>query len=151
MLSCLRTSFPALEHHFQLLNVRFCSKCDHFKLEVCTCVRAYLSLDVQGTYVCPKKRSQLTPCPKNILHVCGCAKFCTFTLLHTFSHINAKETRGKANSIPLENNPWNYGGITIAENMSLLLDIFLCLHHCARSFWRIFPTLVFCVSCMVYQ
>ena len=26
------TSFPALEHSFQLLNVRFCSKCNHFKL-----------------------------------------------------------------------------------------------------------------------
>ena len=38
------------------------AKCDHFKLDVRTCVRAHLNLDVQGACVRPKKRSQLTPC-----------------------------------------------------------------------------------------
>ena len=37
------------------------AKCDHFKLEVCTRVRAHPNLDVRGVCVRPKKRSQLTP------------------------------------------------------------------------------------------
>ena len=38
------------------------AKCDPFKLEVRTRVRAVLNLDVRGAFVRPKKRSQLTPC-----------------------------------------------------------------------------------------
>ena len=38
------------------------AKCDHFKLEVRTRVRAHLNLDLRGACVRPKKRSQLTPC-----------------------------------------------------------------------------------------
>ena len=37
------------------------AKCDPFKLEVRTRVRAVLNLDVRGACVRPKKRSQLTP------------------------------------------------------------------------------------------
>ena len=37
------------------------AKCDLFKLEVRTRVRAVLNLDVRGACVRPKKRSQLTP------------------------------------------------------------------------------------------
>ena len=37
------------------------AKCDHFKLEVCTRVRAHLNLDVRGACVRPKKRSQPMP------------------------------------------------------------------------------------------
>ena len=33
------------------------AKCDHFKLDVRTCVRAHLNLDVQGACVRPKKQS----------------------------------------------------------------------------------------------
>ena len=38
------------------------AKCDQFKLEVRTHVRAHLDLDVRGACLRPKKRSQLTPC-----------------------------------------------------------------------------------------
>ena len=37
------------------------AKCDPFKLEVRTRVRAVLNLDVRGACVRPKKWSQLTP------------------------------------------------------------------------------------------
>ena len=37
------------------------AKCDHFKLEVRTHVRANLNLEVRGACVRPKKGSQLTP------------------------------------------------------------------------------------------
>ena len=36
------------------------AKCDHFKLDVPTHVRAHLNLDVQSGCVRPKKQSQLT-------------------------------------------------------------------------------------------
>ena len=37
------------------------AKCDYFKWEVRTRVRAHLNFDVRGACVRPKKRSQLTP------------------------------------------------------------------------------------------
>ena len=82
--SRFRTSFPALEHHFLFKNIKNVEKllkkyrdiaenfliyqkcagarCDPFKLEVRTRVRADLNLDVRGACVRRKKRSQLTPC-----------------------------------------------------------------------------------------
>ena len=41
------------------------AKCDHFKLDVRTRVRAHLNLDKRRACVRPKKRSQLPCCFKN--------------------------------------------------------------------------------------
>ena len=72
---CFRISYSVLEHQkiVKKLLENFLikgagAKCNHFKLELRTRVRAHLNLDVQGACVRPKKPSQLTLCYLYVIH-----------------------------------------------------------------------------------
>ena len=94
---------------------------------------AWLPKPEGARYICVTQETIATHPLPNASKTFACEWMCEILHIHTFAHIFPHKckrnfcshiTRGKANSIPLENNPWNYGGITIAENMSLLLDKF---------------------------